>query len=159
MAQTRVSTVIPYYERFMQRFPDLQALADAPEDELLHHWSGLGYYARARNLHKAAKVIVGHEGAGVVEAVGSDVHYVKPGDHVITCLSAFCGHCEHCLTGHMSLCSEPELQRAPEQPPRLAKGDEDHHGEAAVEAGGHRQAGDDEGEDGSEDAAGAAALE
>jgi S-(hydroxymethyl)glutathione dehydrogenase/alcohol dehydrogenase len=58
------------------------------------------------------------------EAVGSDVTYVKPGDHVITCLSAFCGHCEHCLTGHMSLCGEPELQRPMDQPPRLANGDE-----------------------------------
>ncbi|MCP5180738.1 MAG: Zn-dependent alcohol dehydrogenase [Pseudomonadales bacterium] len=63
--------------------------------------------------------VLGHESAGVVEAVGRDVHYVKPGDHVITCLSAFCGHCECCLTGHMSLCQEPELQRAPEQAPRL----------------------------------------
>ncbi len=65
--------------------------------------------------------VLGHESAGIVEAVGSDVTYVKPGDHVITCLSAFCGHCEYCLTGHMSLCQEPELQRAPDQPPRLAK--------------------------------------
>jgi S-(hydroxymethyl)glutathione dehydrogenase/alcohol dehydrogenase len=64
--------------------------------------------------------VLGHESAGVVEAVGSDVTYVKPGDHVITCLSAFCGHCEDCLTGHMSLCQEPELQRAPDQPPRLS---------------------------------------
>lgn len=68
--------------------------------------------------------VLGHESAGVVEAVGSDVTYVKPGDHVITCLSAFCGHCEYCLTGHMSLCQEPELQRTPEQAPRLHKGDE-----------------------------------
>jgi S-(hydroxymethyl)glutathione dehydrogenase/alcohol dehydrogenase len=68
--------------------------------------------------------VLGHESAGVVEAVGSDVTYVKPGDHVITCLSAFCGHCESCLTGHMSLCQEPELQRAPDQPSRLARGDE-----------------------------------
>ena len=68
--------------------------------------------------------VLGHESAGVVEAVGSMVTYVKPGDHVITCLSAFCGHCEHCLTGHMSLCMEPELQRSPSEPPRLAKGDE-----------------------------------
>ncbi len=58
----------------------------------------------------------------MVEAVGADVTYVKPGDHVITCLSAFCGHCEHCLTGHMSLCQEPELQRPPDQPQRLQKG-------------------------------------
>ncbi len=68
--------------------------------------------------------VLGHESAGVVEAVGSDVTYVKPGDHVITCLSAFCGHCEYCLTGHMSLCQEPELQRGADQPSRLAKGDE-----------------------------------
>jgi S-(hydroxymethyl)glutathione dehydrogenase/alcohol dehydrogenase len=67
--------------------------------------------------------VLGHESAGIVEAVGSDVTYVKPGDHVITCLSAFCGHCEDCLTGHMSLCQEPELQRAPDQPPRLSAGD------------------------------------
>ena len=72
----------------------------------------------------ATPAVLGHESAGVVEAVGSMVTYVKPGDHVITCLSAFCGHCEHCLTGHMSLCMEPELQRGPAEPPRLAKGDE-----------------------------------
>ncbi len=54
LQQTQVSTVIPYYERFMQRFPDVGALADAPLDEVLHLWSGLGYYARARNLHRAA---------------------------------------------------------------------------------------------------------
>jgi S-(hydroxymethyl)glutathione dehydrogenase/alcohol dehydrogenase len=71
--------------------------------------------------------VLGHESAGVVEAVGADVTYVKPGDHVITCLSAFCGHCEFCLTGHMSLCQEPELRRAPDQPPRLAKGGETIH--------------------------------
>jgi S-(hydroxymethyl)glutathione dehydrogenase / alcohol dehydrogenase len=68
--------------------------------------------------------VLGHESAGIVEAVGTDVTYVKPGDHVITCLSAFCGHCEYCLTGHMSLCQEPELQRGEAQPPRLAKKDE-----------------------------------
>ena len=68
-------------------------------------------------------VVLGHESAGIVEAVGRDVSYVKPGDHVITCLSAFCGHCEYCITGHMSLCEEPELQRGMDQPPRLAQGD------------------------------------
>jgi len=65
-------------------------------------------------------MVLGHESAGVVEAVGSDVHYVKPGDHVITCLSVFCGHCEYCLSGHMSLCQEPETRRGPEQEPRLS---------------------------------------
>lgn len=55
LQQTQVSTVIPYFERFMERFPDLATLAEAPLDEVLHHWSGLGYYARARNLHRCAR--------------------------------------------------------------------------------------------------------
>jgi len=53
LQQTQVVTVIPYYERFMQRFPDVRSLASAPIDEVLHLWTGLGYYARARNLHRA----------------------------------------------------------------------------------------------------------
>lgn len=57
LQQTQVATVIPYFNAFMQRFPDVIALADAPQDEVLHHWSGLGYYARARNLHHAARMI------------------------------------------------------------------------------------------------------
>ena len=69
-------------------------------------------------------MVLGHESAGVVEQVGSDVHYVKPGDHVITCLSVFCGHCEQCLTGHMSLCKEPETNRTKEEEPRLSHNDQ-----------------------------------
>lgn len=65
-------------------------------------------------------MVLGHECSGVVEQVGSDVRYVQPGDHVITCLSVFCGHCEHCLTGHLSLCEEEETQRGPEEEPRLS---------------------------------------
>ncbi|KAF7775405.1 A/G-specific adenine glycosylase [Pseudoalteromonas citrea] len=57
LQQTQVVTVIPYFNRFMQRFPTILDLADAPEDEVLHHWTGLGYYARARNLHKTAKIV------------------------------------------------------------------------------------------------------
>lgn len=57
LQQTQVSTVIPYFERFISRFPDICALAAAPLDEVLHLWTGLGYYARARNLHKAAQVV------------------------------------------------------------------------------------------------------
>lgn len=72
----------------------------------------------------AFPMVLGHESAGIVEAVGSDVTYVKPGDHVITCLSTFCGHCEDCLTGRMTLCQEPELNRTADQPPRLHKGAE-----------------------------------
>jgi A/G-specific adenine glycosylase len=55
LQQTQVATVVPYYRRFMTRFPDARALAEAPVDEVLHLWSGLGYYARARNLHRAAQ--------------------------------------------------------------------------------------------------------
>ncbi len=57
LQQTQVKTVIPYYLRFMEYFPDINALANAPQDDVLHFWTGLGYYARARNLHKTAQLI------------------------------------------------------------------------------------------------------
>lgn len=60
LQQTQVATVIPYYQRFMESFPSIIDLANADEDNVLHHWTGLGYYARARNLHKAAKIIAEH---------------------------------------------------------------------------------------------------
>ena len=58
LQQTQVTTVIPYYRQFMQRFPTVTALAAATQDELLDCWTGLGYYARARNLHRAARRVV-----------------------------------------------------------------------------------------------------
>jgi A/G-specific adenine glycosylase len=58
LQQTRVDTVIPYFNRFIERFPTLQALAEAPEEDVLKHWEGLGYYSRARNLQQAAKQVV-----------------------------------------------------------------------------------------------------
>jgi S-(hydroxymethyl)glutathione dehydrogenase/alcohol dehydrogenase len=64
--------------------------------------------------------VLGHESAGVVEQVGSEVRTVKPGDHVITCLSAFCGHCNHCLTGHMARCVSPDTKRGKDEEPRLS---------------------------------------
>ncbi len=57
LQQTQVKTVIPYFNRFINRFPDVHTLASASEDDVLAHWSGLGYYSRARNLHKAATII------------------------------------------------------------------------------------------------------
>jgi len=57
LQQTQVATVIPYFNKFMRSFPNISYLANAPIDEVLHHWTGLGYYARARNLHKAAQII------------------------------------------------------------------------------------------------------
>ena len=65
--------------------------------------------------------VLGHESAGVVEQVGSEVRYVAPGDHVITCLSVFCGHCEYCLKGRPALCEKTETRRAPGEAPRLSQ--------------------------------------
>lgn len=76
LQQTRVAAVIPYYERFLARFPDAESLAAAPEPELLALWSGLGYYSRARNLHAAAKLIAAegfpqtHDGIRALPGVG-----------------------------------------------------------------------------------------
>lgn len=59
--QTQIKTMLPYFERWMQRFPDFKALADASSEDVLKHWEGLGYYSRARNLHKLAKEYIALE--------------------------------------------------------------------------------------------------
>lgn len=69
LQQTRVATVIPYFQHFMERFPDVAALAAAEIDQVLHLWTGLGYYARARNLHKAARTIVEKHGGRFPDTV------------------------------------------------------------------------------------------
>ena len=72
LQQTRVETVLGYYERFLQRFPDVAALAAAPQDDVLKMWEGLGYYSRARNLHKGAQQVMAEYGGeipGDVEAL------------------------------------------------------------------------------------------
>jgi S-(hydroxymethyl)glutathione dehydrogenase/alcohol dehydrogenase len=63
---------------------------------------------------------MGHESAGIVEEVGDQVSYLKPGDHVISCLSVFCGHCEHCLGGYPNRCQSTEMRRSAGQPSRLS---------------------------------------
>jgi A/G-specific adenine glycosylase len=95
LQQTTVATVIPYYRRFLERFPNVRVLADAPLDEVLHLWSGLGYYARARNLHRAAVEVrdlhggevpvnfadlaalpgIGRSTAGAILALSGDAHF------------------------------------------------------------------------------------
>ena len=71
-----------------------------------------GYYSMP------TPAILGHEVSGIVEEVGSQVSYVQPGDHVIGCLSVFCGHCDRCLAGEPFLCRSPEVRRGPNDPPK-----------------------------------------
>jgi A/G-specific adenine glycosylase len=71
LQQTRVAAVRPYYRRFLRRFPRVESLARAPQDEALKLWSGLGYYSRARNLHRAAKEIVARHGAEFPRELGA----------------------------------------------------------------------------------------
>ncbi len=76
LQQTQVNTVIPYFERFIERFPTIEALADAPEDEVLKLWEGLGYYSRARNLQTAVKEVKEQYG-GQVPASKADISSLK----------------------------------------------------------------------------------
>ena len=69
LQQTQVTTVIPYFERFRQRFPTVEDLAEAEQDEVLHLWTGLGYYARARNLHQTARIVATELGGHFPESV------------------------------------------------------------------------------------------
>jgi len=81
----------------------------------LHVVDGLGRYALDRPF------VLGHEGAGVVEAVGADVTTVRPGDHVVACLSGFCGTCEQCLSGHPNLCVGGAVTRPDREAPRVSQ--------------------------------------
>jgi A/G-specific adenine glycosylase len=69
LQQTRVDTAIPYYERFLTRFPTASALAEAPSEDVMEHWAGLGYYRRARNLQAAARIVVAEHGGRVPDDV------------------------------------------------------------------------------------------
>ena len=80
----------------------------------------------------ALPAVLGHESAGIVEAVGSEVRTVKVGDHVITCLNPYCGHCEVCLTGHLNLCISSETRRAKTDEPRLFREDLSGAGETRM---------------------------
>ncbi|MEE1673440.1 A/G-specific adenine glycosylase [Agarivorans aestuarii] len=102
LQQTQVATVIPYFERFMQRFPTVTDLAKADTDEVLHLWTGLGYYARARNLHKAAKVVAEQYGGHFPEDI--DQVIALPGIGRSTAgavLSLSLGQCHAILDGNV----------------------------------------------------------
>lgn len=124
LQQTQVATVIPYFERFMQHFPDVQALADAPEDEVLHLWTGLGYYARARNLHRTAKTVctdfdgefpntveeleslpgIGRSTAGAIAALAMNVR-----------APILDGNVKRVLTRHFAIAGWPEQSKIKQQ--------------------------------------------
>lgn len=115
LQQTQVKTVIPYYQKFMASFPTIKALAEADEDTVLHHWTGLGYYARARNLHKAAKIItqqyqgefpnninevialpgIGRSTAGAILSISQNQHHAILDGNVKRVLARY-----YTITGH-----------------------------------------------------------
>ncbi len=76
------------------------------------------------DLQLPLPAVLGHEAAGIVEEVGPEVHTIKPGDHVVVCLTFHCGHCEQCHGGNSHRCYTPDAMRKADEPPRLFKGDE-----------------------------------
>jgi len=93
LQQTRVVAVIPYYERFLARFPDVRALASAPEQELLAAWAGLGYYSRARNLQKAARKIL--ERGGFPRDFASILDLDGIGDYTASAIASIAFNLKH----------------------------------------------------------------
>ncbi len=90
LQQTQVTTVLGYYERFLQRFPTVAALAAAPSQEVLAMWSGLGYYARARNLHRCAQAVVSAHGAEFPRSAAQLVELPGIGRSTAAAIAAFC---------------------------------------------------------------------
>ncbi|MDP1687254.1 A/G-specific adenine glycosylase [Hydrogenophaga sp.] len=90
LQQTQVSTVLGYYARFLERFPDVQALAGAEADEVMALWSGLGYYSRARNLHRCAQVVVNDHGAAFPSTAAGLETLPGIGASTAAAIAAFC---------------------------------------------------------------------
>ncbi|SFC46061.1 A/G-specific adenine glycosylase [Parapedobacter composti] len=89
LQQTRVEQGLPYFHRFLLHYPNVQAFANAPEDELLMHWQGLGYYSRARNMHKAARAVVAEHG-GVFPSRYADLIKLKGiGEYTAAAIASF----------------------------------------------------------------------
>jgi A/G-specific adenine glycosylase len=90
LQQTQVDTVIPYYERFLARFPSIESLAAAPQADVLALWSGLGYYARARNLHRAAQRVMSEHGGRFPESAAAIAELPGIGRSTAAAIAAFC---------------------------------------------------------------------
>jgi len=123
LQQTQVDTVIPYYLRFLQRFPDVAALAAAPSADVMALWSGLGYYARARNLHRAAQVVVAEHAGEFPRSAEAIATLPGIGRSTAAAIAAFCfderaaildGNVKRVLARHAAIEGFPG-QRAVEQ--------------------------------------------
>ena len=90
LQQTQVATVLDYYVRFLQRFPDVQALAAAPLDDVLALWSGLGYYSRARNMHRCAAIVVAEQGGRFPGSSAALAALPGIGRSTAAAIAAFC---------------------------------------------------------------------
>ncbi len=88
LQQTQVKTVLPYYERFLRRFPNVKSLAKATEDEVLRRWAGLGYYSRGRNLHKAAKAMMAEHRGSLPTEIGSLRRLPGNGDYTAAAIGS-----------------------------------------------------------------------
>src|SRR5262245_56157258 len=89
LQQTQVATVIPYYYKWLRRFPHFASLARASENEVLHAWQGLGYYARARNLHATAKAVIDRHGGQFPRAIGQMQHLSGIGKYTAHAVASF----------------------------------------------------------------------
>ncbi|MDX1502211.1 MAG: A/G-specific adenine glycosylase [Thermoanaerobaculia bacterium] len=118
LQQTRVTTVLPYYRRFLRRFPDVEALAKAEIDEVLALWSGLGYYRRARQLHAAARVVV-ESGGELPDSAAALARLPGIGPYTAAAVASIAfGECEPVLDGNVVRLMA--RYRAEEGDPRLS---------------------------------------
>jgi A/G-specific adenine glycosylase len=116
LQQTQVATVIPYFARFVARFPTVDALARASDDEVLGLWSGLGYYARARNLHRAAREVVGRHGGRFPDSFDALLELPGIGRSTAAAIAAFAsgqrgaildGNVKRVLARHAGIAGDP----------------------------------------------------
>ena len=116
LQQTQVSTVIPYYERFLKRFPDLSALAQAPLDDVMRLWAGLGYYSRARNLHACARKIQDEFAGAFPRSAETIAELPGIGRSTAAAIAAFCfdervpildGNVKRVLARHAGIAGDP----------------------------------------------------
>jgi A/G-specific adenine glycosylase len=130
LQQTQVAAVIPYYRRFLERFPDIATLAGAPQDEVLRLWSGLGYYSRARNLQRAAQLVQAHHGGVFPRALEKIEALPGIGRSTAAAIAAFAygtraaildGNVKRVLARHFAVAGFPGEKHVEERLWRLAE--------------------------------------